>query len=130
MTDQREFLNRERFQALPKPRTTDVYVEDWGTNVHVRGLSAGIALDIIAFAAGGEAQDILRVPGLITRIVIDAVVDDDGVRVFTQDDFAALDGQPINALMPIVMAAIDLTNLGGDAEKNSRTGQSAGSSSA
>lgn len=124
------YLTRERFKSLPRPKTQEVYVEDWELTAHVRGLSAGIAMDIIAAAGGGNADDVLKVPGLVTRIVMDAVVDDDGRRLFVEADFETLDGQPIQTLMPIVEAAIDLTNFGERHTKNSGTGPSAGSSSA
>ncbi len=126
------YLTRERFQSLPRPKTQDVYVEEWDVTAHVRGLSAGIAMDIIAAAGNGNPDDILKVPGLITRIVMDAVVDEDGRRLFVGTDFDELDGKPIQELMPLAMAAIDMTNFGEtkDAKtKNSGTGPSAGSSS-
>lgn len=124
------YLTRERFKSLPRPKTQDVLVEDWGVTAHVRGLSAGIAMDIIAAAGSGNPDDVLKVPGLITRIVMDAVVDEDGRRVFVDADFEELDGKPIQELMPLAMAAIDLTNFGDKPTKNSGTGPSAGSSSA
>lgn len=123
------YLTRERFKSLPRPKTQDVYVPDWDSTAHVRGLSAGIAMDLIATAGSGDPDDVLKVPGLITRIVMDAVVDDDGRRIFVESDYEELDGQPIQTLMPIVEAAIDLTNFGGNPAKNSGTGPSAGSSS-
>lgn len=124
------YLTRERFQSLPRPKTQDVYVEEWDVTAHVRGLSAGIAMDIIATAGGGNPDDVLKVPGLITRIVMDAVVDDDGRRIFVESDYEQIDGQSIQTLMPIVEAAIEMTNFGDKPTKNSGTGPSAGSSSA
>ncbi len=124
------YLTRERFQSLPKPKTTEVAIEDWDTTAHVRGLSAGIAMDLIATAGGGNPDDVLKVPGLITRIVMDAVVDDDGRRIFVESDYEQIDGQSIQTLMPIVEAAIEMTNFGDKPTKNSGTGPSAGSSSA
>ena len=124
------YLTRERFKALPRPKTEDVYVEAWDVTAHVRGLSAGIAMDIIGAAGSGNPDDVLKVPGLITRIVMDAVVDDEGRRIFVGSDFEELDGKPIQELMPIAMAAIDLTNFGERPTKNSGAGPSAGSSSA
>lgn len=127
------YLNRERFQSLPKPKTEDVYIEEWDLTARVRAMSAGIAMDIISCISIGDedamVQDIFKVPGLIPRVVIDTVVDDDGRRVFTQGDFEELDGKPAQELMPIVMAAVGLTNFGEKPEKNSGTGLSAGSSS-
>lgn len=123
------YLTRERSQSLPRPKTQDVFIEDWDTTAHVRGLSAGIAMDLIATAGSGDPDDVLKVPGLITRIVMDAVVDEDGRRIFVESDYETLDSQPIQTLMPIVETAIDLTNFGGKPAKNSGTGLSAGSSS-
>ena len=124
------YLTRERFQSLPRPKTQDVFVEEWDVTAHVRGLSAGIAMDLIATAGGGNPDDVLKVPGLITRIVMDAVVDDDGRRIFVESDYEQIDGQPIQTLMPIVEAAIEMTNFGDKPTKNSGAGPSAGSSSA
>ena len=123
------YLTRERFQSLPRPKTQDVFVEEWDVTAHVRGLSAGIAMDLIATAGGGNPDDVLKVPGLITRIVMDAVVDDDGRRIFVESDYEQIDGQPIQTLMPIVEAAIEMTNFGDKPTKNSGAGPSAGSSS-
>lgn len=134
MSEQRNYINRERFQSLPKPPTESVYIEGWDAWVLVKGLSAGVAIDMIALSDSDRPEDVMKVPGLIARIVIDSVVGEDGKRVFKSSDLEEIDNRPLDDLMPIVMAAVERTNIGsnsvGEAEKNSGTGQSAGSSSA
>lgn len=111
MSEQRVYLNRERFKSLPKPPTESVFVDSWQQWVLVRGLSAGVAIDLLTAANSERPEDIMGVPGLIARIVADTVVDEDGARIFRDVPHDEIDGQPIDALMAIVSAAINLTKF-------------------
>lgn len=97
-------LNREQFTQAAKKRYNTVHVTGLG-EVRIQSLTAGEMRDIrrsLRTDAGDPALD--RIARLDALVVAAAIVDDDGTRLFSDDDamgrtFDEIDGGPWNQLV-------------------------------
>lgn len=102
-------LSREAILAVADLPIQVVAVPEWGGDVNVRGLS-GLDRD--------ELSKALRAPdgstdanGYCEKLLVRTVVDDNGVRLFTDADITALAAKSATALKRVMDAAEKLNGL-------------------
>jgi len=109
-------LTRDAVLAAADRPTQDVAVPEWGGTMRVRALS-GTERD--AFEAGivqlrGDGSRSINVQNLRGRLVALACVDEEGQRVFTDDDMVALGDKSAAALGRVFEVAQRLSGLTDD----------------
>jgi hypothetical protein len=113
-------LSKDAILAAEDRRTCDVDVPEWGGTVRVRALS-GAERDAYEIALAGVRPDGTARPNLVNvraRLVAMAVVDEDGKRLFTDRDAAALGEKSAQAMDRVFVAAQRLSGLSqGDVEE-------------
>ncbi len=123
-------LNRQAILAADDLKSEEVHVPQWGGSVRIRVMT-GLERDELrmefAKYSNGDAGAFAAV------LVASCAVDDEGNRLFTMDDVAALRGKGAAALDGPAAVAMRLNGLGGkaheEAVKNSESGQSGDSGS-
>lgn len=98
------------FTDLP---SEDVTVPEWGgMTVHVRGLTAAErdAFEADSITGRGRNRDV-NLRNIRARLVVRCLVDDDGARVFGDDDVDALGGKSAAALNRLFDVASRLSGL-------------------
>lgn len=98
-------FDKSAFFAALKPKTSEAAVEGFGT-VRVAQLSVSEVEEIRKVATNDEAKKEI---GL--RFVLAAVVDDDGSRVFSDDDLAQLRASNNGAIESLATAVLKLNGL-------------------
>ena len=89
-------LTRDQIFSANDFKTKDIPVEAWGGTVRIRGLSAK---DRDEFESSLALTQDMR--NLRARLVVKSIVDDQGVRVFSDEDAEALgdkDGEVMDML--------------------------------
>lgn len=104
MSDERRLLDRDRILAAQDIASVDVDVPEWGGAVRIRRLKASEAQE---FASLDEAHR----DEALYRIVAMSVVDEQGQRLFSENDIKLLRDKAFSALMRIQKAAIELNGL-------------------
>lgn len=125
-------LTREQILGATDIITELVPVPEWGGEVLVRGLSGAerdrFEASIVDVRGKRRSVNLLNVRA---RLVALAIVDESGQRVFRAGDVEALGAKSAAALSRVFDAAQRLSGLSDDdveeLEKNSRSGQSDGS---
>lgn len=128
-------LTKAQILAADDRKTELVEVPGWGGSVNVRGIGGGDRDQFDAWRlAQYESKNGDRFRNTRARLCAMAIVDDDGKRVFSDADIAALGEKSTENLDRVYLVARRLSGLGDEAleqaEKNSETGPSAGSGSA
>lgn len=128
-------LDRAAIFGTKDLRTRDVDIEDWGGTVRVRALTAR-QLDThqqTSYAARGKDGKTVD-PEFRARVVALGVIDEDGKRIFIDDDIPELSTKSGAALEVLFEAIMELTGTGAKAveraEKNSGKMPGSASSSA
>lgn len=127
-------LGREAILAATSLKTEDVEVPEWGGTVRVRELT-GTELD--AYQASMRQQKgknyVLNEANIRAKLVVRSVVGDEGERLFSDQDAAALGKLSAAALDRVFEVAARLSRISDeDVEemaKNSEADQSEGSTS-
>jgi len=111
-------LSRESILGLSRPREI-VDVPEWGGRVVITAMSLADRLDYERWAGqlGEDSTD--HIPGLLAF----TMVDDEGRRLFTQDDIKALQNQSAAVILRLNRIALQLNKLG-DAEVSAAKGES------
>jgi hypothetical protein len=128
-------LSRDAILQTNDLPTELVHVPEWGGDVYVRAMSGAErdAFEVAVVSNPGKHQT-LNLANIRARLVATTVVDQQGVRLFTDADVAALGGKSAAALDRVVEVAQRLSAVSdGDVEqlaKNSVSGQSDDSGSA
>jgi hypothetical protein len=109
-------LSREQIIEAADRKTEDVDVPEWGGTVRVRALS-GTERD--AYEAGivqlrGDGTKIVNLKNLRGRLVSLSCVDENGARIFTDEDAIALGDKSAAALERVFDAARRLSGLSED----------------
>lgn len=128
------YLTRDAILQATDLTFEDVAVPEWGGVVRVRGLT-GTERD--AFEASvverQGKQSKLNMANIRARLVTLVVVDDDGKRLFSDADVAALgrkSGVALNRVFEVAQRLSGITEADmSELEKNSAGGQSDGSTS-
>ncbi len=121
-------LNRNDILGAADLKTADVEVPEWGGTVRVRMLT-GMERDQLAASIVMSADGKADMTGYRARLVAFTVVDDDGNRVFMDDDVGALCGKSSAALDRVFAASSELNKLGAGSVEDAR-GNSSGDPSA
>ncbi len=122
---------REQILRAEDAQAEKVHVSEWGVDVWVRGLT-GSERDAIedAMLRGRGKVDL---GNFRARLLVKTVVDEDGARIFNDEDATALGTKSAVALERLVNVAMRLAGIrAGDVEdlsKNSAPGPSGGSTS-
>lgn len=109
-------LSREEILGANDRKTRDVSVPEWGGSVCVRALS-GTERD--AYEAGivqlrGDGTKLVNLKNLRGRLVSLACVDDEGNRLFSDEDAIALGDKSASALERVFEVARRLSGLSED----------------
>jgi hypothetical protein len=129
-------LSRDAVLGADDRKTEDVPVPEWNGTVRVRALS-GTERD--AYEAGivqlrGDGSKVVNLKNLRGRLVSLSCVDEDGARIFTDEDAIALGDKSAAALERVFDVARRLSGLSEDDVKELAEGfesaPSAGSTSA
>ena len=115
-----------------RPAAELVEVPEWGGAVYVRALTGAERDQFEASIVEQRGRDVrMNMRNIRAKLVALTVVDEDGQRIFTDDDVAALGGKSAAALDRLFAVAQRLSGLSmEDVEelaKNSESGQSADS---
>ncbi len=109
---EKRFLTREAIlQAQDLPHE-DVYVPEWGGWVRVRGLTAEERDKFEASILEGQGRNArVRMENIRAKLVALAVVDEEGNRLFTDDDVALLAKKSAAAVQRVFDVAMRLSGL-------------------
>lgn len=112
-------LSRDQILTAQDIPTEDVDVAEWGGTVRVRGLSGAERDAFEASITGSQASKKgqsrqLRLDNLRARFVAMSIVDDAGVRVFSDADIKALGGKSAAALERVYEVGQRLSGLSDD----------------
>lgn len=108
-------LTRDAILASPDLPTESVAVPEWGGTVMVRGLNGTErdAFEAESYRVRGKDVEINRA-NLRSRLLVRAIVDDQGKRIFTDDDIAMLGAKSAAALDRVMEVAQRLSGIGND----------------
>lgn len=129
------FFDRSAILAVSDIQTEDLYVSEWQTWVRVRGLTGSErdAFEQSCVVGKGRNKDV-SVKDVRAKLVVRSVVDDQGTRLFQDNDVAMLGQKSAAALDRIYDVAARLSGISDEdveeLSKNSGSDQSADSSSA
>jgi hypothetical protein len=108
----RSFLGRDAILNASDVQQEDIYVPEWGTWVHVRGLSGrerdGFEAEMVDQRGKSRATNLRNIRA---RLVALSVVDDAGQRMFQHADIDALGEKSARALDRIFGKAMELSGL-------------------
>jgi hypothetical protein len=129
-------LDKAAILAADDLETVEVPVPEWGGTVRVRMMTGAdrdaFELSMIVFNDDGSRKP--NWGSYRARLVAFTLVDDQGNRMFAEDEIAHVAGKSAAVISRIFEAAEKLNGLGesavGKAEKNSVAGLSEGSTSA
>ena len=96
---------RERILAADDLGTEEVFIEEWGETLHVRGLTAGEVEQFGRDVNEGKIDDIMA------RLAVMVTTNGDGTRVFEDDDIEALSGKSPKAVKKLFDAAQRVSGL-------------------
>lgn len=109
-------LSREQIIGADDRKTQDVEVPEWGGTVRVRALSGAerdsYEAGIVQLRADGTKQ--VNLKNLRGRLVSLSCVDEDGNRIFTDEDATALGDRSASALERVFDVARKLSGLSED----------------
>ncbi len=109
------FLGREEILGLDDIKTDELHIPEWGTYVHVRGLTGrerDLYEESLHQRRGRDMQINLR--NARAKLVVLCTVDESGKRLFTEKDVAKLGEKNARALDRIFSKARDLSGLSDD----------------
>lgn len=109
MGGEKKRLSRDEILGADDLKTEDLYVPEWGGTVRVRALSARDR-EILRESVSGPDGDV-NVGQLRMRLVIMSTVDESGEKVFTLNDYDALQEKNSAAVDRIFAVAQRLCKL-------------------
>jgi len=126
------YLTREAILQASDIQTEDVEVPEWGGTVAVRGLSGRGRDDFEASVMVGKGKNRdINVRNFRAKLVALCCVDEQGVRLFSDEDVKALGDKSAGALTKVFDVASRLSGLSKEDEedltKNSESDLSDGS---
>lgn len=107
-------LNREAILAAEDLRSVDVDVPEWGGTIRVRMLTGAEMDQFMATVQQHQVNGKIDPKTLRARLVILTAVDEDGARLFTDDDLDALQGKSHAAIARVFGEAQHLNGLSDD----------------
>lgn len=122
---------RDQILRADDAQAERVHVSEWGVDVWVRGLTGAERDAIEDSMVKGRGK--IDLGNFRARLLVKTVVDEDGKRIFNDEDATALGAKSAAALERLVNVAMRLAGIrAGDVEelaKNSAPGPSEGSTS-
>lgn len=110
---------RDRILSAQDLASECLFVEEWGVEVEVRGMSARARAVLLQQALVGDRVDLASAYPLL---VIECTFHPEtGERLFTRDDIDALSDKAGSALERIAVAAARLSGIDGDAAERSKS---------
>lgn len=113
-------MSAEAILDLQDRRTTEVFVEEWDTELTIRELDWDGGIEFIE-SLSGEQQFISAADA--ARVIAMSVIDENGELVFSGDDIPKLAKKNAKALRTIWDAIVTLNGATGDLEKKSEASQ-------
>lgn len=115
-------LTKDQILAAHDLETRAVEVKAWGGKVNVSELSADASAAFAAATFDEDGNQIRDGKSWKVKLVAACVVDDEGKRLFSDEDVAALGAKSNSAIAKLYEAAAELNGFGPkakeDAEKN------------
>lgn len=116
-------LSKEQILKADDLEVLTLEVPEWGGNVAMRALSAS---ERIKWEQDVFPNGVVDTEKFLTALVARSLIDNEGKRLFTDDEFSALSGKNPAVLGRLREAAAKLNKMGADdqkeAEKNSAAG--------
>lgn len=106
------YLSRDAILAVDDVQFEDVEVPEWGGQVRVKSLTGKErdALESSMIVGKGKNANV-NLNNLRAKLVARSVVDEDGKRIFTDDDIAALGAKSAAALTRVYEVAQRLSGI-------------------
>jgi hypothetical protein len=100
------FFSRDQIRAVADVKTVEVFIPDWGAYVRVRGMTAAERdqFEEAAMVERGDKRE-MNLANYRARLAVWSLVDEDGHRLFTEDDAAWLGEKSVSALNHIMTVA-------------------------
>lgn len=113
------FLSRDAILGAVDTEYQTVDVPEWGGQVRVRSISAAererlMKLSVVTEGRGAKQTQRFDMPTFRVKLAALSMVDDDGRRLFTDDDMAALGRKSARALERVSDVALDLAGVQDD----------------
>lgn len=106
-----KFLSREDILSAAI-KTVEVDVPEWGGKVKVRELSAHEVTTLgIGMVTEDGKVDRSQVPDMMTQAVVLGAIDEDGERLFTEQDVELLKGKSFDPIQRIARAVLDMSGM-------------------
>jgi hypothetical protein len=108
------FLNKEQILGADDRKYVDVEVPEWGGTVRIGSMSADELLEYeeLTEANGMDRND------KMAAVLVRAIRDEEGRRLFTDEDIPSLKRKHPNVLLTLFRRAFELNKIGEDsAEK-------------
>lgn len=109
-------LDRDAILGADDLHTETVEVPEWDGEVLVRSVSGRERAEFEVWVE--KADDIEDLADIRERIVALTVVDEDGDRLFTEEDVEALTAKSVSAIDRIVDVAQRINGLGGEGDED------------
>jgi hypothetical protein len=107
------YLTRDEILTVQDRQFEDVEVPEWGGTVRLRGLT-GQERDRLEASVISKQGKVTNLTNFRARLCALAIVDEDGERIFSDADVAALGIKSAAALERVFMAAQRLSGLSDD----------------
>ncbi len=109
---EKRFLTREEILQVQDLPVEDVHVPEWGGWVRVRGLTAEERDRLEASILEGQGKHTrVKMENVRAKLVAMTVVDEEGNRLFTDEDVAALAKKSATAMQRVFDVAMRLSGL-------------------
>lgn len=115
-----KFLTRDQILALQDRKTAVVHVPEWDCDVRIMEMSAGDreAYERMVLRMNDQSKKVEPdISNLRSKMVAISVVDDEGRRVFTDEDVQALARKHHEAIRLIFNKAMSLNRIEEEAEE-------------
>lgn len=110
-----DLLTREAILTADDLQVEVVEVPEWGGTVRVRGLTGAerdaFEASVIDLASNGRRAPVMNLVNLRAKLAARCIVDEQGIRLFSDADIAALGQKSAHALQRVFEAAQRLSGL-------------------
>ncbi len=111
-------LTKDQILAAPDLPTRDIEVPEWGGTVRVKSLKGKEREQYEQSILVGPAKNrTVNMIGMRAKLVAAAVIDENGKKIFNEDEVMALAEKSAKALERVFSVAGDLSGLGEDEVK-------------
>ena len=104
MGDVKKFLSREEVLAVEDVETRTVEVPEWGGPIRLKALTGEEAVEFAESVKGDNKAG-------AARIVVRCAVDENGARLFQDEDIEVLKRKSMKALLRVQKVALEMNGL-------------------